>query len=247
MKITGAIEQIFSQAVALDQSGNLKNTIYAIGNYVFILNFDHTVLLRFKLRKTEVPFTEPIAFNANDYESNEFLEEDGKIIFVTSQNGFKRRKSCKVPGMTPEQVAELFKKYKAKAEGMLPISIPKEILALLDRELSHIEFTGKKGKSIKMMQRNIYSGSVIEVQPSDSLMDAFNHAFERTIEPMGMRTNDFASLFSFHDVLTFHFKPIKTEGGSFVYVENIDKNKREMQGFISGCLYDELIEIKEAL
>ena len=76
MKITGQIEQIFAHAVALDQNGGLRNSIYAEGKEIFIMNYDHTVLLRFKLRESENPFSGPISFKANDYDSPEFYEEE---------------------------------------------------------------------------------------------------------------------------------------------------------------------------
>ena len=72
MKITDLVEQIFAHAVALDQSGGLRNTIYAIGSEIYILNYDHTVLLRFRLRRSEACFETPVSFRANDYDSNGF-------------------------------------------------------------------------------------------------------------------------------------------------------------------------------
>lgn len=245
MKISGTVEQIFAHAVALDQSGGLRNTIYAIGNEVFILNYDHTVLLRFRLRASEIPFENPISFRANDYDSNEFYEEDGKIVFVSNQGGYQRKKSCGTPDFTPKDIQQVFNKYEKEKLEAVVVQLPKDIIGLLDRELSHIEFVGKAGDSLTLIQRNIYSGAIIEVKGKKRKSGFFDTLkLEKDIEPIAIKTNDFVALFAFQDVLKFHL-PVKGKA-DYMMVESIDSKKRDMKGFIAGCLYDEIIEIKEA-
>lgn len=241
MKINNLVEEIFAQAVALEQSGILRNTIYAIGKEVFVLNFDHTVLLRFRLRDTEVAFDEPISFRANDYDSQEFKEEAGKIVFISGNGEFERRKSCGVPGRTPEQIRSLFGTFGlAEKQNVL---LPNSILELLDRDLSHIEFSGKKGQTINLLQRNIYDGSLIEIQRKNN-GGFFTEILEHNFGPIAIKTNDFAALFSFQDVMQFQF-PVSGQL-DFVIVQSPDKNKRDMSGVIACCLYDEVIKIQEA-
>lgn len=243
MKIEGQIEQIFSQAVALDQSGGLRNTIYADKREVFILNYDHTVLLRFRLRSHESPFSEPISFRANDYDSADFQEEDGKIVFLTEQNGFQRKKSCGKAEYSPEEIRTLFTEYFSNlSEDMESVTLNESIIELLDTDLSHIEFSGEEGNVFKMIQRNIYSGGITEVSQKGGGMfeDTITHSFG----PVGIKTNDFISLFRFQDTLKFSFPSRGKE--DVITVRSINRDKRDMFGVIACCLYDELINIKEA-
>ena len=242
MKITGYIEQIFAVAVALDQSGGLRNSIYAINNEVFIINYDHTVLLRFRLRKTESPFKNPISFNANDYDSNEFYEEGGKIIFICTEGNMQRKKSCKISNNTPTEIKDVFLKFIKRQEECAMINISKSILSLLDVNLSHIEFSGIKGSPIKLIQRNIYSGSVIEIQEKTE-STLFQSALPFNIEPIALKTNDFVALFSFQDNLKFYFNKSEKEA-NWILVKSVDAYKRDMTGIVACCIYDEIIQIK---
>jgi hypothetical protein len=244
MKITGKIEGIFSHAVALDQNGGLRNTIYGLGSKVYIMNYDHTVLLRFAFPKgdKQKPFDPPISFKANDYDSNEFREEGNKIVFTSEKNGYLRTKTCGTTELTPMEVEELFKKYTDQvSDKRATMTIDRGILELLDDALSHIEFIAEEGEEIKLIQRNIYSGGIIEVQKAGSLLDT--EAVDNGVGPVAIKTGDFQALFSFTDVIKFHFP---TDGnGDFVLVETYKSNS-PFKGVIACCLYDEIIEIKEA-
>jgi len=243
-KISQRVEEIFSQAVGLDQAGRMRNTIYALDDTIYILNFDHTVLLRFRLRKSETPFKSPVSFRANDYDSRQFYEEDGKIVFVSEGGGFTRKKSCASPGDTPEQIEELFESFPI-IEGNL-LRLHRDVLSVLDDALSHIEFSAVDGSPI-LVQRNIYSGAVIELTRSDAseglgLGAEVQDQIDTDFGPVGMRTNDFMALFSFLDSLSFYFP----EGESdYCYVKS-DSPRLVMDGFISHCVYDELGGITES-
>jgi hypothetical protein len=241
MKITGQVEQLFAYAVALDQSGGLKNTIYAIGKEIYIINYDHTVLLRFRLRDTEKLFDVPISFKADDYDSNEFYEEDGKIVFVSNNQGYEKKKVCGKAETKPEEIKELMSGYIKEKSNRNEIIINNSVLNLLDQDLSHIEFSGKKGKSLKMIQRNIYSGGIIEV--SETNKGFFKNTLENDFGPIGIKTNDFKALFTFQDSLKFFFPSEENE--DYLIIQSLDKNKRDMTGIVACCLYDELIQIKQ--
>lgn len=242
MKISGQIEQIFAHAVGLDQSGTLKNSIYVTGKEVYIMNFDHTILLRFRLRSSEIEFAQPLSFKANDYDSNEFMEEGGKIIFMSTNNGYQRKKTCGKAEYEPAQVRELFKTYLSHKEGRESIVIDQSVLSLLDDDLSHIEFSGKKGGVMKMIQRNIYSGGIVEV--SEKTDGLFQNNLAKDFGPVGVKTNDLKALFAFQDQLKLEFPDTAKE--DYIMVKSIDKTKRDMTGIIACCLYDELIQIQEA-
>jgi len=242
MKISNLVEQIFSQAVALNQSGGLKNTIYAIGKEIFILNYDHTVLLKFRLRSSETAFPSPISFKADDYDSNEFEEKEGRIIFHSENEGYSRKKICGTSDLTPEQIKELWSEYELEEEREV-IQVSKSILNLLDDNLSHIEFVGEKGGKLKLIQRNIYSGGIIEVEEKEK-GGFFDQSLKSDFGPVAMKTGDFQALFVFEDSLNFCFPTRGRE--DYIYVKSVNETKRNMKAIIACCLYDEIIKIKEA-
>jgi hypothetical protein len=242
MKVTNLVEEIFAQAVSLDQSGGLKNTIYAVGHEIYILNYDHTVLLRFRLRASEGTFETPISFKANDYDSNVFEEKDGKIIFTSGNGEYQRKKICGTTDLSPEEVRDLFNKYATEKEGRIVTNLSSSVLSLLDTELSHIEFSGNEGESIKMVQRNIYSGGIIEVTKNEE-GNLFKESLDFNFGPVAIKTDDFKALFYFQEVLQFAF-PVRGKE-DFILVKGTDKNKRDITGIVACCLYDEIIQLKE--
>lgn len=238
MSISNRVEDIFAHAVAMEQSGRLRSTIYCIGNQVYILNADNTVLLRFGLRKSETPFEHPVSFRANDYDSKDLREKNGKIIFTQKAEGFSRSKSCAAPGSTPEEVEALFKSFAPINSNS--IHIPRSMLSLLDESLSHLEFkTDKDGGKMLIIQRNIYTGAIIRVRRSEgegldlSGMDTI----QGTFGPFGIRTPDFLALFAFTEAIKICFP--KGTDGDYVYIASTDP-KVDMEGILSCCLYDEL-------
>lgn len=242
MRISNLVEEIFAQAVALDQSGGLKNTIYAINHEIFILNYDHTVLLRFRLRKSEGEFEHPISFKANDYDSNVFEEKEGKIVFYSEKGEYQRKKVCGTSDLTPEAVKELFSKYITDNENRSEVILSKDVLSLLDEDLSHVEFSGEKGSSIKMIQRNIYSGGIIEVEKKKD-EGFFQEELNNDFGPVAIKTGDLRALFTFQEALKFSF-PVRGKE-DFILITGADTGKRSITGIIACCLYDEIIELQE--
>ena len=233
MKVNQRVENIFAHAVALQQNGRLRNTIYCKKMKIYIVNQDQTVILQFRLREGEEYFDTPVSFAANDYDSKNMEERDGKICFLQNDAGFDRVKSCKTPRMDTDDVDEMFRGFKLTPHNK--VSLHKNILSLLEDNLSHIEFAAVDGKLI-ISQRNIYSGSVISLtrekakglgfQETDKLDD---------FAPIGLRTNDFIALFSFVDHINFYF-PIDQ---GYAWAKSRDK-KMKMKVIISKCVYDEL-------
>ena len=236
-KIDGKTETIFAHAVALDSSGRLRNTIYAIGKQAFILNSDHTVLLKFELSGVSSPFRLPISFKANDYDSSTFYEEDGKIVFVQKSGDMERKKFSGKGQLEPEEVSAMFDGFVKKDQPNVA-TIHKDILPLLDENLSHIEFSGKKGV-LKIVQRNIFDGTIIEItrKKETGMGVVKKDSIGEDFGPFGLRTNDFIALFSFNDEVNFAFPSGKC---NFVSVQGRNYG---MKGIISLCLYDEMGEI----
>jgi hypothetical protein len=244
MKVSNHVERIFAHAVALDQRGGMRNTIYAEGDEIFIMNYDHTILLRFQLRKSEGKFDHPISFYANDYDSNIFEEVDGKIVFYNDVDGFKRKKICGKAKTTPEEIRALYKRYsKPKKGGAVEVTLGQGLLNVLEDKLSHVEFSAKKGKVIKMIQRNIYTGSVVEVTKKEG--GFFKDSVPFSFGPVAIKTNDLQALYAF-DEKAIKFTFLSSKGNDFVIVESPDKTKRNMSGIVACCLYDEVIEIEES-
>lgn len=239
-KIDSRIETIFSHAVALDQSGRLRNTIYLRKRTVFILNSDRTILLKFSLSSSFSPFKNPISFKAADYDSNMFHEKDGKIVFISKSGDMLKKKSCGVPELSPKEVLEIYKKFKKIETNKIEIS--KNILQLLDENLSHIEISGKDG-NFKIIQRNIYDGTIIELSREKGKGFGVSHSdkIDSDFGPLGLRTQDFIALFAFNDSLVFNFPTGSKNGYCTVSGKNF-----KMKGIIALCLYDELGIITES-
>lgn len=231
MKVSERVETLFSQAAALHQSGRLRNTIYCHGDCVYILNQDNTVLLRFKLHPNEKPFESSVGFDASDYDSQELEEKDGRVEFLVKEDEFLRTKSCKTPRFTAEQVAGLFQEYGRPVGSK--IILPGAVRKLVDEELSHIEFSARGGQ-FKIVQRNIYTGTVITIENKPEGFDMMSEDLP-DFGPMGMRTDDFLSLYTFADSVHFWFGHEK-----LFFVRSDDISKVDMRGVVSQCIYDEL-------
>ena len=136
----------------------------------------------------------------------------------------------------------LFNKYIIDKNNRASSTLSSNVMSLLDSELSHIEFSGKESETVKMIQRNIYSGGIIEVTKSEG-DNMFKESLESDFGPVAIKTDDFKALFYFQDVLQFSFPAHGKE--DFILVKGTDKNKRDITGIIACCLYDEVIQLKE--
>ncbi len=232
--VESRVEEVFAQAAALDQAGRLRSTIYCLGRKVYILNQDLTVLIQFRLRERQA-FSAPFSFRANDYDSKEFQEEDGRIEFVKREGQWKSVKSCSTPNRTPADVEQLFRSFDFPEVN--PVTIGQDVLPLLDESLSHIEVSAKRGK-LRIVQRNIYDGSVLRISMEEARQTL--GALEAELPdfgPLGLRTNDFIALYTFVSHLSWRFAP------DVAWFESPDPAYR-MRGLISQCVYDELGRIE---
>ena len=232
-------ETVFSHAVALTQAGRLKNTIYCGGSEIFIFNQDKTVLLNFTLPSREPGIKGEVAFVANDYDSSRFKEENGQIIFTSSEGEYVRTKTCKAPEKKFSDIQGLYEAYLKKDSHYVDARFEKSVVSLMDESLSHIEMSVQGGIP-KIVQRDIYTGSTIEITPRPSALGLSFAAGDENISPVGIRTNDFVALFTFCNFITFSLS--KAEKFAF-----ITGDRFEMQGVISLCEYDELGELSESM
>jgi hypothetical protein len=167
--------------------------------------------------------------------------EGDSITFLQNGEEFLRKKKCRIPTQTFQEVEELFYKFFDSDKMKWKIPFTKTSLNLLDTSLSHVEFVTKEGK-INILQRDIYAGSLIQLErklepeglgltePEDVLPDS--------IGPLGLRTGDFLALFNFNDKVDIYFP----EGLQYFIVDGLHN---QMQGIIAGCLYDNVGVIKD--
>lgn len=231
MKISGKTEFYLSVAVSLNQNGNMKNIILGKNNILYILNMDSTILLRFKILEN---FSQSFSFYANDYESDTFNVKNNQIIFLSKNENYKRTKICSSPKIKFEEINDVWNKYNPSKD--IKLIFNSDIISLLDNDLSHIELSKKKNENFKLIQKDIYSGSRIELTKNDKRNTLFVNNGDFKIDPIGIRTMDFQSLFIFNNDVTFFIQ----ENENWMYVESDD-----FKGILSTCIYDELSYIGE--
>lgn len=238
MKISGRIENIFSHAVAMDNRG-LKNMIHCLGQHIFIVNFDHSMILRFSLRKNEVSFDAPLSFNANDYDSSDIEQVGSRIVFRTAQGGYERKKMCGSSPYDPHTIRKLYRGLmKGVPKDAFSFQLSEDCCTLMDPALSHVELSAVEGQLV-LRQRNVYSGSIIEITPkrAGGLLDDLALPPSVTFGPVGLKTQDFTSLFAFHPVLTF--QPVAD------YMVVRDTRLNDFDAVVGLCQYDEIVKLYE--
>ncbi len=230
------MERIFSHAVGLQQSGRLRNAIFCIKNFIYIMNQDHTILMRFWVAQ---PFEKSMGMYANDYESNNFkpIDNGSKIVFTTKDGAYIKKKTCKAAHLTPIKVHKLFKRLNKQFKQENGLNLTSQFLKMLNDGLQHIEFKIKKGKFLTI-QRDIYSGTFITVERVGDESKLMKDKKLKDFGPTGIRTNDFVALFSFSDSITFYFT-----GKNTIWFQSNDP-KMPFTGVLSQCIYDELGKVE---
>ncbi len=231
MKIKSYVENLFAQAVALEQNSRTKNIICCSGDQIIIINADSTILIHFKLKENIFPGD--YSFYANDYESTQFEEQDGKIIFISGNEEYERKKSCRTPDMSFKRMNLLYKKLKTNLGKTNDVTITSSIKEVLDENLSHAEIIFRKGE-FELLQRDIFTGTIISVKKKESkgIFQLGKDKIIKDVRAIGLRTGDLLGLFSFVQKIDFQI----TDKG-FAYFQG---DKMNMSGFIAACLYDDL-------
>ena len=239
VNVNKRIEGIFAQAVAMDNRG-IKNMIHCIGDNIYIVNFDYSMILRFSLRQSEARFEVPISFNANEYDSPNFTfeitENGSKIVFHTVEKEFTRRKICQTKSVSPnaEDIDKLYQELKKKAEkSQYLFYLSSDCVPLLEEDLSHVEIS-VENSSLILRQRNIYTGTIVEVESNEKGFFTVNR-LPKEMPPIALKTKDFTSLFNIQKSLAF----IPTEDVLFVK----DPQKNDFDGVLALCKYDMIIDL----
>jgi hypothetical protein len=229
INITKRTELMFAQAVALAQNGKMKSHIHAEGNVLFIANMDNTLLFRFE---TDQTFPAPgLNFFANDYVGPDLEMTNDAVTFITTRAGYTQRKTCGLPKTTFAEMQAIWEKHQATLE--YPILLKRDLLTLLDSDLSHTEVYNDHG-NLKLIQRNIFTGATIEVVDASNKGGFFSMCtFPPDYTCMGIRTSDFQALFQFATGITFYLQP-----GAF-WIRFRDPTGT-VNGILAGCIYDEI-------
>jgi hypothetical protein len=243
-KIPRTLEDLFVLAVSLDHTPTLSNSIYLSGRFMYILNFDNTLLVRVRLRDNEATFA-PIGFYANDYDSANLEIIDDRVVFTkkSSCGQYVRKKFSNGTSVTPGEIRKLFNNLLTSVDmtKRVMVSLQKTVMELLDESLSHTEFTGKKGNPVTLTQRNVYSGDILTIREG-GLGFLTPSVLHNSVEPLAIKTRDLGSLFILSTTLDLYFPKRKLTAPVFI---RSDKGVREMLGFVSPCLYEEVIKLKE--
>ena len=235
MTVSNRLERLFSYAAALQQNGRLKNTVYCYRSYVYIVNQDHTVMLRFTLKEGEASFDKPFSFHANDYDSQKIIIEDGFITFVQNNDKYVRAKQCRSPETTPQHIHKNFQAIRKEASTTCAIRIGKSIIPLLDESLSHIEFEGKD-EILIVTQRNVFSGTVSTIKENGLEKACLGVTPKVTnFGPIAVRTKDFLAIYEENAA-----GPIFKFGDNKIVKVKVDNGLFKFDGLLAQCKYDEL-------
>ena len=239
------LDEIFKFAGGMEKAVRMRNIVFCRGNYVFILNFDRTFILRFDLGKKV--FDPQIGFYSDDYDSKKIYEEDGKIVFFQSGGvRYNRRKVCKAPtDVRFEELENIFNRFieirEKKGKKWQKIIFPKKDLKLLSEKLSHIEFLRNDGELI-IRQKDLSSGNIVELVEKPEVRFVFGSKTKvKDFLPVAMRTSDFAYLFGLNNFVTVE---VGASDENFFIVRG--DSTRRMVGVVASCVYDELGKVKYA-
>lgn len=235
IQISKRTELMMAQAVALAQNGRMKSHIHGSGPELYVANMDNTIIISFS---PDMSFPAALDFFANDYESPNIEIDGGQVSFITTHGTYKQKKTCGCPKTTFNEVRDIYAKYR-DFDRSTPVVLNKDVLSLLNNDLSHVEFHSRNG-SLLIMQKNIYTGGRIEIISANEAKSLIKlNALPANFRPLGLRTADLTALFSFTNTLTLYPQPGKN-WMAFQDAEGV------MTGVIATCVYDELGYITDA-
>ena len=162
------------------------------------------------------------------------LIENGTIAFETASGDLSRKKTCSVPKANFAYVEKLWAGF--VPEKAMKAVFTSKMTPLLEDGLSHIEVSKKANSGVLLLQRDIYTGSRVEIRENAAMKSLLSEGDDAEFGPVGIRTNDFTALFSFVDTLNWYFQKDK----SWAFFED---NEGIIQGILAQCLYDELGDI----
>jgi len=234
---------IFERAKKLSDTGRLRNEIYCKGRVIYLLNKDNTLLLRFFLPENEPQFAQEVSFNATEFISENFKEENGQAVFTIEKKDHTIKKTCCKASRGFEEIDNLFKKFFTHySEDSIFFS--NSISSSLKDELSHIELSFKN-KTFYMIQRDIFSGGKHEIIQKNEGMRGLQPNLTKNFGPIGIRTDDFLSIFIYYNKVHFYFN----ESNQYFLLEGEmglgpGTPPVKVVGIMACCFYDEIGDIE---
>lgn len=237
MRLSLRLDELMSRLVVLDVSSSLETYTVFIDRDVFVVNRSSTMLLNFPLLPGEDSFETPVSFSTFEYEGRRLdVQKDGGVEFRTHTGYYVRRKQCRGASITPVKVRDLWESY--RPPDRRDVSFDKDVLKLLDKKLSHVELIPYEG-GLKLKQRDVYFGTVIEVAKIKGEVSGFLNASPVSAHlgsPVGLRTKDFFALFAFSRSLHLSFSSGRVDY-CWVFGNSLSV---PFSGLLSCCLYDGL-------
>jgi hypothetical protein len=214
------LEQIVAAAIRLGRGAGGDAIVAVKGPEAYVISYDRTVALH--IRGVAPPQPDEVVFRACDYEGPLIKDSGTGHVVFTIEGGVVR--VPKPVGWSFDGLASLF--LRLTPEGKLPgVMLNRIVLSKIDETLPHVEFVWTE-EGCRLIQRDIYTGKTLElaVKPVDST----------GAEPLAMRTEDFAALFSMSKILLF-------SSASPVFLVS---DHRAVRALVGGCLYDDVGVLK---
>lgn len=181
------------------------------GEVAYGLSYDRTVLVR---AITDVVRVGEVVFRATDYEGSEVKMEGDRVTFYPG-SGVKVR--VQRPAFSWKGLHGLYERlWSEEGPG---VSLSRSDLKLLDESLPHVELVWD-GSQIKLLQRDIYTGKVVEILKGRS---------GEARAKMAIRTGDFWALMGMGLLWD-----IRAADGYFC------ASTVGVRAILGGCVYDDL-------
>lgn len=193
------------------------------GDVAYALSYDRTVLLRGRVEDIRA---DEVRFRACDWEGPDVRMKDGRVTFRVTRKGQDAEVTVPAPGETFRGFEGMWARFwPDDLPGRPAIGLHKDVLAVLDDGLPHVEMVFRDGHAV-LAQRDIYTGRLVKVRRLA--------AVPGQTAPMAMRTADFLALFWLADDIL-----LRDCGQYFI------ASGRGWDAVIGGCLYDELGVLNE--
>lgn len=232
-KLTREIEYVFEIAVALEKDIKMRNAVLCRGSNIWIVNFDRTLILKYPIKGK---FKNDVSFYSTDYDSSNFIEEDGALHFIKYYGDYERKKvSSATFTLSDIDMDTLWKELAVKKPYDVEFNMSEKMLNLFRDDLSHIEVRISPEKQVQFLQRDIFSGGIILVKRKDksvSLLADPNEKVLREVEPFAIRLQDLSAILYKEGNVKFH---LSKDSPGRCYIKAL-----QFEALVSWCVYDEL-------
>lgn len=231
-KLTKEMEWIFETAVALEKDIKMRNAVLCRGSNIWIVNFDRTLIMKFPIKGA---FKNDVSFYSTDYDSSNFVEEDGTLHFVKYYGEYERKKvSSAMFTLIDIDIDNLWKELSVKKPYDVEFIMTEKMMSLFRDDLTHVEVRISDEKKVQFVQRDIFSGSIIYVKKKEKqgLLADPNEKVLKIVEPFAIRLQDLSALLNKEGNVKFHLSE-KSPGRCHV-------QSSRFEAIVSWCVYDEL-------